>query len=457
MNQKQFDSRLDAVLAAGKSARLTLAAIFDDDTFVELDTFMHGKNAVGEVPGEGVITGYGYIDGRRVYAFIQNAAVQKGGIGDGQARKILKLVQTARRAQAPLLSILDSQGARLDDGLSMLRSYASLVSVLTTNDLNGHICVVKGPVYGILAAVVRCADVVIFHENAVLATTSPLILDGKRTAAELAGAKVHATQTGYCHLTYKTDGELAEAIHSVLHRVGGCGCEDCEGEEVDRTDVTLNGSPDAAAAIAGIFDADPLVLSEGFAPEVYTAFASIGELHLGVIQTRPALVPTLSVNALQKITDFIYTASAFGLPVVVLLDSKGLTAAAKDEALLIDRYVDLLQAVASDARIVTVITGSAVGAAYMALGSMAAGIGDVLAWPQATIAPVASEAAAHLLYADEIKAANSFNKDAVTKAVATQYDAEVADVYRAAQDGLVDNVIEPALTRQYLYSLLSEG
>ncbi|MDR3317940.1 MAG: hypothetical protein LBS99_00695 [Clostridiales bacterium] len=447
-----YDSRLDLVNAVNARAKGLITAVLDGGSFCELDTFMYGDTLYGGAVGEGVVSGFGRVNDRKVYIYSQNIEVHKGGVSAAHATKIIKCMNTASRENAPLISIIDTMGARLEDGLEMLDKYSELLSTAATLDVP-HICVIKSAGYGMISAFTELADFVIMHENAVTASTSPMIIDQSSNPAGVGGAVTHSTVTGLCDLVYKTDAELAKYISQIVNILYADGSVDSDPNTVA---AVLNGKPDAKQILDKVFDSGALVLREKFEPSVITALAAIADVSCGVIITDSKISDTLSGKALRKISEFIVKCDFLDLPAVIFLDSKGLKSSLIEEhGGIVKEYAALLRRLNNaETKIVTVITGAAVGAAYAALASNKNGISDILAWVTAQVSALPSAAAANILYAEEISKAA--DKDAAVKQLASQYENESADVYYAAKHGYIDNIIEPALTRQYLYLLLRE-
>ena len=443
---------------AGKlTARERVARLFDEASFVELDTL---------IADAGVVTGYGLIDGHPAYVYAQDYTVKAGALGAAQAKKILKVLSLAEKTGAPVVALCDSHGARLDEGMNAVNAYASIMA--RSADLSGvipQIAVVLGPCGGGAAMCAEMADIVIIGKNGQLFVNGPQLVSaqtGKNlTMEDMAGAAA-SVKAGAAHIAAGSDEEAIDQARKLVALLPGNNLEDApyafeNEDDINRELTDLNAIDtlaDAKDAIVRIADnAQVIELGETYAPEVVTALARLGGSAVGIVATQGANNEgRLTVEGCRKAARFVRFLDSFSIPVITLVDTMGAAAntaaqgeLARANAALMGAYAD-----ATCPR-VAVITGNAIGTAATALASRAAS--DVIyAWPGAVISPVTAKVAAQLYGEKELHEAA--NPDAARAKLEEDYQNNVADGVNAALQGNVDDVIEPALTRQMIAAAL---
>lgn len=448
-------AQIAAIHDAGKlTARERVQLLMDDASFVELDTL---------AADAGVITGYGLIDGRPAYVYAQDYTVKSGAVGGAQARKILKVLSLAEKTGAPVIALCDSQGARLDEGMTAVNAYASIMA--KSADLSGvipQISVVMGPCGGGAAMCAAMSDVVVMSKNGQLFVSGPLVVSAKTgkhvEMADLAGSEA-SLKNGAAQLIAGTDEETIALTRKVVAMLPCNNLEDAPynfdvQDDVNRELTQLNnGASDAKAVIAAVADnADYVELGATHAPEIVTALARIGSGSVGFVATQSGVNEgRLTVAGCRKAARFIRFCDSFSIPVVSLVDTMGAEVAA-DQGEIARAVAQLMYASAeTTAPRVAVVTGSAIGTAATALASRAAA--DVIyAWPGAVISPVSAAIAVQLNNEKELhEAADPAAKRAELE---EKYQAEIADGVNAAIEGNIDDVIEPAATRQMIAAAL---
>lgn len=385
------------------SARERLVALFDADTFVETDRLAQSA---------GVVTGFGYVDGIPVYAFAQDRAVVGGAIGREQAMKIAKVYELAAQNGAPLVAVFDSDGARLGEGVDAMDAIADILR--RSHELSGvvpQIAVVAGACVGSAALIAAAADVVIKAENA----DYYLAVGGASEEADITVCcDKKAMETAREVLSYLPQNNLAAP--AVFESASGAG----EGD-----------------AVALAADADSLLkLSD------VTAFARVDGAPCGMV--------TLVADALDEecgtAARFVRLCDSFSLPVITFVDAAGFKSLAS-AAKLSQAYAEITSPKLS------VITGRAYGAVYIALAGKSAGADAVLAWADATVSPLAPETAVELLWQDHLQAMTDPKNDRA--ALAKEYAATECAVTAAAEKGWVTDVVTPAETREKLIAFLN--
>ena len=439
---------------AGKlTARERVAKLFDECSFVELDTL---------IADAGVVTGYGLIDGSPAYVYAQDYTVCSGAVGEKQARKILKAMSLAEKTGAPIIALNDSQGARLDEGMAGVNAYADIMR--KSADLSGvipQIAAILGPCGGGAAMCAEMSDVIVMSKNGQLFVNGPLVVSaqsGKRlTMDEMAGAKA-SVLSGAAHIACETDEDALATVRRVVAMLPGNNMEDvpyafAAEDDVNRDIPDLTGA-DAASLVSAIADNGEVIeLGEGHAPEVATYLARVGGSAAGVVATQAACDGgRLTSEGMVKAARFVRFLDSFSIPVITLCDTQGASLKETDQGRLARAAATLMGAYAdATSPRVAVVTGSAIGTAATALCSRASA--DVVyAWPTAVISPVTAAVAAQLYGEKELHEAA--DPDAKRAELEKNYQETVADGVNAALSGQIDDVIDPTATRQMIAAAL---
>lgn len=415
-----------------------LRDFFDAGSFVELGAYIERHNA--ENGAEGVVCGYGALEGRLVFAFAQDSTLMKGALDGRHADKIAMVYEKAMAVGAPVVGMFDSAGALVFDGAAALGGYAKLLrTVSAASGVIPQIALISGVCAGTMAAVAALFDFTVTVSGASkLYVNSPALVGEavataeyayeKRNAALLTASEAEAFASIKRILFY-----LPDAAENGAPRVGSI-------DDINRA-VSLAGRTTAAEALNAVADAGSLMpLYGGAAPEVVSALATLG----GVAVAAVALDGALTLAGIEKMRRAAVLADTFGLPLVTLLNCSGLAAEPCEEAALADAMARLADTLAcsSNARISAVV-GEAIGLGFI-LGSRSLGADLVLALPEAEIAALAAPAAVAFLWNDRITPALS--RDALEK----EWRETRATALAAAATGEVDDVIEPAELRARL-------
>lgn len=441
---------------AGKLlARARIAQLLDAASFVELDTL----NAEA-----GVVTGYGLVDASPVYVFCQDFTVKGGSVGAAHARKVVKIMDLAEKTGAPVIGIYDTAGARLDEGIEALNAYAQMAS--RTSALSGvvpQISLVLGQCGGIASALAGMTDIVVMSKNGALFVNGPMVVSaaaGKDVGlSEIAGPQA-SMKSGMAALTAETDEEAIAMARRLIGMLPVNNLDEAIGQsqdDVNREAPELNALQslgDVKDILSKIADLGQYIeLSEDFAPSMVTALAKIGGTTVGIVANQASKDEgRLTVYGCKKAARFVAFCDCFSIPVVTIVDNMGMKISTAPQGELSRAASQLLfaYAEATTARI-AVIAGNAIGMGYLAQASRAAS--DVVyAWPGAVISAITPKIAAQLLYADEMKGAADPHKK--REELEARYADDIADGVHAATLGYVDDVIEPAQTRQLLAAAL---
>ena len=470
------EKRVEEQHKKGKlTARERLEILLDEGSFTELDMFVkHRSHDFGlekqRFPGDGVITGYGKVDGRLVFAYSQDFTVFGGSLSEAHAEKICKIMDMAMKMGAPVIGLNDSGGARIQEGVVSLGGYADIFLRNTlASGVVPQISAVMGPSAGGAVYSPAITDFIFMVKN-----TSYMFVTGPNVVKtvthedvsfeELGGAVTHATKSGVAHFACDSEAECLIGIRNLLSYLPQNYREDPPrlktNDKPDREEEGLNTLiPDNPTKPYDMKEVIRLIMDEGAFTEVHELFAQniivgFGRLDgrsIGVIANQPAvLAGVLDIDASTKAARFVRFCDAFSIPLLVLEDVPGFLPGTDQEWRgIIKNGAKLLYAF-SEATVpkITVITRKAYGGAYDVMNSKHIR-GDMnFAWPSAEIAVMGPKGAVEIIFKKEIE--NSPNGDEVEAKLVSDYTAKFANPYIAAERGYIDEVIEPAKTRARL-------
>jgi len=435
--------------AQGKgTARERVTKLFDDGSFVEIDALKKDAH---------LVAGCGTVNGQAVYCFAQDFASCGGAMGLSQAAKIVKVLDKARVTGAPVVALLDSAGVKLADGQAALPAYAEILSAMAR--LSGVcplIACVMGPCTGLATLMTQLADVAIQVKKGEIALHPALVMNSEKgkqkTAEQLFGPETMARQ-GAVALTADTEEDAAALIAALIDLLPGSNMEDAplllDTDDLNRALVALD-AEDVSSLIADLADEGKVIeLYKDHGASIRTALVRLGGRTAGIVANDHAANDgRLCACAARKAARFVRLCDCFQIPVVSLVNTDGMAVPPEDkQGMFLRGAADLLYAYAeATTPKVAVIIGSAVGAAYVAMGGKS--IADVsYAWPEAMIAPLTKEAAAQTLSAEQLRAGEDRKK------LEADYALQCGAL-SAAQSGIVDDVIEPAETRKYILAAL---
>ncbi|MDQ2849388.1 acyl-CoA carboxylase subunit beta [Dermatophilaceae bacterium Sec6.4] len=476
--------------AKGKlTARERIDLLMDEGSFIELDELArHRSTSFGQDKnrpyGDGVVTGYGTVDGRPVCVFSQDFTVFGGSLGEVFGEKIVKVMDLAAKIGAPVVGINDSGGARIQEGVVALGLYAEIFRRnVHASGVIPQISLVMGPCAGGAVYSPAITDFTIMvDQTSHMFVTGPDVIKtvtGEDVGMEeLGGARSHNTRSGVAHYMASDEEDAISYAKELLSYLPSNNMDepvvfDAEPDlaisDYDRELDTL--IPDSAnmpydmhTVIEHILDdAEFLETSALFAPNILTGFGRVEGYPVGVVANQPMqLAGTLDINSSEKAARFVRTCDAFNVPVLTFVDVPGFLPGTDQEwGGIIRRGAKLLFAYAeATVPLVTVITRKAYGGAYDVMGSKHLGADMNLAWPTAQIAVMGAQGAANILYRKQIKAVAEANPEdpgaveAKRQELITQYEDALANPYLAAERGYVDSVIPPSYTRSYVVRAL---
>ncbi|MBO0939981.1 acyl-CoA carboxylase subunit beta [Fibrella sp. HMF5335] len=471
--------RIDAQHAKGKlTARERIALLVDEGSFEEIGKFvMHRTKDFGldkeYYLGDGVVTGYGTIDGRLVYVFAQDFTVFGGALSETHAEKICKLMDLAMQNGAPVIGLNDSGGARIQEGVLSLAGYADIFYRNTrASGVIPQLSAIMGPCAGGAVYSPAITDFIFMVENtSYMFVTGPNVVKTvtheEVTAEELGGASTHSTKSGVTHFACANELACIQHVKKLLSYIPQ-NCEDQppmlaydtgNGPEAERRPALNSIIPDnpnqpydMREVIDAIVDADSfLEVHKNFAENIVVGFARIGGRSIGVVGNQPAvLAGVLDIQASTKAARFVRFCDCFNVPLLVLEDVPGFLPGTDQEWNgIITNGAKLLYAFC-EATVprVTVITRKAYGGAYDVMNSKHIGADMNYAWPNAEIAVMGASGAAEIIFKREI--AEAEDPQAKLQEKVQEYTHKFANPYRAAHRGYIDEVIYPEETRQKL-------
>lgn len=466
--------------AKGKlTARERLDLLLDKGSFREIDPFVTTRVtdfglAERRYLGDGVVTGWGTIDGRLVYVYAQDFTVLGGSLGEGHARKIVKILDMALKNGAPVIGLNDSGGARIQEGVLSLGGYADIF--LRNVMLSGvvpQISAILGPCAGGAVYSPALTDFIFMvRGTSYMFITGPDVVKAvtheEVTFEQLGGADVHTTISGVAHFAADTEADLFFMIRKLLSYLPSNNMEDPpyvpNGDDPLRMEERLNTIvPDDPARPYDIKEVIRLIVDNGdffevqpdYAPNIVIGFARLGGHSVGIVANQPAvLAGVLDIKASEKAARFVRFCDAFNIPIITFEDVPGfMPGLAQEHGGIIKAGAKLLYAYA-EATVpkITVITRKAYGGAYCVMNSRHLRADLVLAWPTAELAVMGPEGAVNIIFRREI--AEAPDPEARRAALVAEYRAKFANPYVAASYGFVDDVIEPKETRPRLINAL---
>ena len=495
-------SRIDKQHASGKlTARERIEMLLDPGTFVEVDGFLESRIDDFDldkrrVPGDGVVTGYGEIDGRQVFVASEDFTVIGGTLGEYHSFKICRIQDMAMEMQAPLICINDSGGARIEEGISSLSGYSGMFLRHTkASGVIPQIAVILGPCSGgACYAPAICDFIFMVKDISKMFITGPnvvkTVINEEVSVEELGGAEVHAKKSGVSHFTYDTENECLMGVRKLLSylpsnwtqkppvvntaerqslttRVGkvfGRG-EGARQDNVIRTKAAKLKDivPDNSRHAYDVKEVIDCIVDEGSFFEVQKDFATnavVGWCRMagkvvGIVANQPnSMGGSLDYHASDKIARFIRFCDCFNIPLITLIDVPAFLPGTAQEHNGIIRHGAKILSAYSEATVpkISLIMRKAYGGAYIAMNSKEMGADIVYAWPIAEIAVMGADGAVNIAFKRKIKAAE--DPEAMRAQCKKEYEDRFLNPYVAAARGYVNEVIKPEETREALLKAL---
>lgn len=470
------EARIESQHSKGKlTARERIDLLLDKGSFQEIGKFvMHRSSDFGldkqKVLGDGVVTGYGTVDGRLVYVYSQDFTVFGGSLSETHAEKIVKIMDMAMKNGAPIVGLNDSGGARIQEGVVSLGGYADIFYRNTrASGVIPQISAIMGPCAGGAVYSPALTDFIFMVEKtSYMFVTGPNVVktvtQEEVTSEELGGAKTHAVKSGVTHFTSPNEAMCIRDVKRLLSYMPS-NCEDLppmlpyetNGDEVRKElDGILPDNPnqpyEMREVIEGITDKDSFFeVHKDFAESIVVGYARIAGRSIGIVANQPNnFAGVLGIKSSRKAARFVRTCDSFNIPLLVLVDVPGFLPGTDQEwGGIITHGAKLLYAL-SEATVpkVTVITRKAYGGAYDVMNSKHIGADMNFAWPTAEIAVMGAQGASEIIFRKEI--ANAEDPNEMLQQKIDQYTEKFANPYKAAERGFVDEVILPHNTRAKL-------
>jgi propionyl-CoA carboxylase beta chain len=460
-----------------KTARERIAALLDEGSFIELDEFARHRSTTFGMDanrpfGDGVVTGYGTVDGRPVCVFSQDVTVFGGSLGEVYGEKIVKVQDFALRNGCPLIGINEGGGARIQEGVVSLGLYGDIfyrnvqasgvipqISLIMGAAAGGH--VYSPALTDFIVMVDKTSQMFITGPDVVRTVTGEDV-----TLEELGGARTHNTTSGNAHYLASDEDDAIAYVKALLSYLPS---NNLDPAPVFDTEVDAQVTPEDAFLDTFVPDSanqpydmrtviehllddeDFLEVQPLFAPNIVIGYGRIEGYPVGIVGNQPMhFAGCLDIDASEKAARFVRTCDAFNIPVITLVDVPGfLPGVGQEHAGIIRRGAKLIYAYA-EATVpkITIVTRKAFGGAYDVMGSKHLGADVNVAWPTAQIAVMGAQGAANILYRRELAAAD--DPEALRAQVVTDYEDTLVNPYVAAERGYVDSVIPPSETRSYV-------
>ncbi len=472
--QKKIDAQHDKDKL---TARERMDILFDKGSFVELDVFVsHRCNnfdmADTHAPGDGVVTGYGTVDGRLVYAYAQDFTVLGGSLGEYHAEKIVKVQNMALKMGAPVVGLNDSGGARIQEGVNALSGFGKIFYNNTiSSGVIPQISVIMGPCAGGAVYSPAITDFVFMvDQTSQMFITGPQVIKtvtGEDISAEkLGGAMTHNSTSGVAHFIGSDDKDTLAQVRELLSYLPSNNLEVAPvmptSDDPNRLIPEFNDIiPDNPNKAYDVYEIIEKIADDGkfydvmphYAKNIVTCYIRMNGSTIGVIANQPKFAAgCLDINASDKAARFVRRCDAFNIPLLTLEDVPGFLPGVEQETGGIIRHGAKLLYAYCEATVpkVTMILRKAYGGAYIAMCNKELGADIVLAWPSAQIAVMGAEGAANIVFKNDIKNASDPVKEREAKVA--EYEEKFNNPYRAAEMGYVEDVIEPAEARQRIIS-----
>lgn len=455
------------------SASKRIEALLDENSFVEIGGYVTARNTdfnmqQKETPADGVMTGYGVINGSLVYLYSQDATVMNGSMGEMHAKKIANIYKLAMKVGAPVIGLIDCAGLRLQEATDALNGFGEIyMQQSLASGVIPQITAIFGNCGGGMALIPALTDFTFMEEkNAKLFINSPNAIDGNTTAkCDSASAKFNSKEAGIVDMVGSEETILASIRQLVeilpANNEDDMSYEECT-DDLNRLCENLeNVAADSQMALSAISDDNFFfeVKSE-YAKNMVTGFIRLNGVTVGAVANRTEIYgedgeisdkfdAVLTVEGCEKAADFVNFCDSFNIPILTLTNVTGYKATLEQEKRMAKSAAKLTYAfVNATVPKVNIIVGQAFGSAYLTMNSKSTGADIVYAWPEACIGMMNAEQAAKIMYAEEIKNADNANQMISEKAA--EYEALQSSVHSAAKRGYVDDIIKAQDTRKYV-------
>lgn len=455
-------------IESNSKARIRISAILDEHSFVEIGAFVKARSTDYnmsdiDVPADGVVTGYGTVDGRLVYIYSQDPDVIGGAIGEMHAKKISTIYDLAIKVGAPVIGLLDSSGMRLQEGCDAFEGYGQIfMRQSMASGIVPQISAILGTCGGGAAMIPSLSDFVFMkREYTSFYLNSVNTLDGiKDSVDEVGSAAYHGINAGVVDVVCEKEEEIFSDIRELVAILPANNREEAPYHHSD--DDFNRMLPDLNSLDVEVVDGRDIagqILDEGsyfelkgdYGSDAATIIGTLGGMMVGMIASAGIQNDArLSLEASEKIGNFVRKMDAFSVPLITLVDVRGFEASVMNERTGQAKYVATMISAYTGATVpkITVLMNNAIGSAYVAMNSKHIGADVVYAWPTAKVGTMEAQAAVSIMYADEIAASDA--APTLIQEKITLYSERELSPYKAASHGYIDDIIEPAATRKRL-------
>lgn len=474
------EEAINKQLSKGKlTARQRIELLLDPGTFTEMNTFVrHNCKSFGmekkKYFTDGVVTGFGQVNGRLIYVYSQDFTILGGSLGEAHARKITQLMDQAIQNGSPIIGFNDSGGARIQEGANSLAGYGDIFlrNVQASGIIPQISCIVGPSAGGAVYSPALTDFVVMTEDTSYMFVTGPAVVKAvtgeETTFEELGGSSTHSNNSGIAHLVGEDEIESIELLKNLLSYLPSNNLEDpplkevttINGTECSELDFIIPDDPqepyDMREIIIHVVDkGNFLELQRKWAQNIIIGFGRLNGYPVGIIANQPSILAgALDIQASVKAARFIRFCDSFNIPIITFVDVPGFLPGLDQEHNGIIKHGAKLIFAYAEATVpkLTVITRKAYGGAYIVMGSKHLGNDINFAWPTAEIAVMGAEGAVQILYRRELAKASS--KEEMLSELKEEFIEEFNNPYLAAEKGYIDDVIVPSETRKKLIASL---
>jgi len=454
------------------TARDRIDLLLDQQSFVEIGAYIKPRQTdynmtTIEAPADGVVTGYGTIEGRLIYVFSQDLSVIGGSLGEMHAKKIVALYDLAIKTGAPIIGLLDSAGMRLQEGTDALEGYGQIfIKQSMASGVIPQIMAIVGTCGGSGAFFPSLADFTFMKKEASsLYLNSANTLDHTKVSNDtLSGSAFHAKESGMIDVVRDDETQLLASIRTFVELLPSNNKEEAPygrtGDDLNRlissVSTDISKGLDGRTALSAIADVGTFMeLKPEYGKDITLGLGKLGNMTVGLIASQASEGDgRISLQGCEKIAEFVSKLDAFGIPLVTLVDVVGYATSLEETKAGQSKYVAKMMSNFIHATVpkVCVLANRAIGSAYVAFNSKHIGADFVFAWPEAKVSYMDAEPAVRIMYAKEIEASTVASD--VIKEKIKLYKEEQMSPYKAAGRGYIDDIIEPAATRKRLIATL---
>jgi len=484
LEQKALDgggkSKIERQQAAGKlTARERLGMLLDKESFTEIDRLAVSPFLQEKEFTDGVITGFGTVNGQKIAVYAQDFTIKGGSLGKRHAEKICKVMDMAARVGCPIIGIIDSGGARIDEGIHALAGYAQIFKRnCHYSGVVPQISIILGPCAGGAVYSPALTDFVFMTESiSQMFITGPQVIEQvahqKVTKEELGGAQVHATKSGVAQVICATETECFDKVKALLSYLPSSYLDEAKHAQRENTPpktrtentahistlvpINPNQAYNIKNVIDNVIDDEFFELQPSFAPNIIIGFARLDGMVIGLVANQPFVkAGTIDIDASCKAARFIRFCDSFNIPLISLVDTPGYLPGVEQEHNGIIRHgAKLLYAYASaTVPKITLVLRKAFGGAYIVMGSKELGADFNFAWPMAQIAVLGARAGVTIMHGKAIAAAPAEQQTNMQEDLEQKYTTEFLNPMTAAEYGYIDAIIYPDETREQLVRAL---